>query len=67
MDDLERQRRKRAEREQYDRAATQHPTGFRVIAPAGTTIQVTMSTSGPVAQHTWTPGCDGFHPPGVCP
>jgi len=28
----------------------------------------TVIWQGPaVTQHTWTPGCDGHHPPGPCP
>jgi hypothetical protein len=28
---------------------------------------VVAVTVPPVTQHTYTPGCDGFHAPGACP
>jgi hypothetical protein len=81
MDDLERQRRKRAEREQYNRAAERSPATIQLLTSGwetgaqAATLTVIGQRGGTgwaelavnVAQHTWTPGCDGFHPSGACP
>ncbi len=35
--------------------------------PGDWVTDVTLPDWQGAVQHTWTEGCDGFHPPGPCP